>query len=168
MIRVYGLRQNLDPIKAKLSDVINTCMVDALSFPTDKRAHRFIPMDAEDFYYPEGRTDAYTVIEISLMEGRSAEVRKKLIHLLFERIGEIMGIAPIDLVSRPRNMLPFIRRFIPSRCVAFARRPCPGRLSQAPCQPGDSAAEFRQSIFGTEHWRSRASRLLPAIGVSAA
>ena len=69
MIRVYGLRQNLDPIKAKLSDVINGCMVDALSFPTDKRAHRFIPMDAEDFYYPEGRTDAYTVIEISLMEG---------------------------------------------------------------------------------------------------
>ncbi len=97
MIRVYGLRQNLDPIKAKLSDVINTCMVDALSFPTDKRAHRFIPMDAEDFYYPEGRTDAYTVIEISLMEGRSAEVRKKLIHLLFERIGENLGIAPIDL-----------------------------------------------------------------------
>ena len=54
-------------------------------------------MDSEDFYYPEGRTDAYTVIEISLMEGRSAEVRKKLIHLLFKRIGEIMGIAPIDL-----------------------------------------------------------------------
>ena len=97
MIRVYGLRQYLDPIKAKLSDVINTCMVDALSFPTDKRAHRFIPMDAEDFYYPEGRTDAYTVIEISLMEGRSAEVRKKLIRLLFKRIGENLGIAPIDL-----------------------------------------------------------------------
>jgi 5-carboxymethyl-2-hydroxymuconate isomerase len=97
MIRVYGLRQYLDPIKAKLSDAINTCMVDALSFPTDKRAHRFIPMDAEDFYYPEGRTDAYTVIEISLMEGRSAEVRKKLIRLLFKRIGENLGIAPIDL-----------------------------------------------------------------------
>ena len=97
MIRVYGLRQYLDPIKAKLSDVINTCMVDALSFPADKRAHRFIPMDAEDFYYPEGRTDAYTVIEISLMEGRSAEVRKKLIRLLFKRIGENLGIAPIDL-----------------------------------------------------------------------
>ncbi len=97
MIRVYGLRQNLDPIKAKLSDVINGCMVDGLSFPTDKRAHRFIPMDAEDFYYPEGRTDAYTVIEISLMEGRSAEVRKKLIRLLFKRIEENLGIAPIDL-----------------------------------------------------------------------
>ena len=97
MIRIYGLRQRLDPIKAKLSDVINGCMVDALSFPASKRAHRFIPMDAEDFYYPEGRTDAYTVIEISLMEGRSVETRKKLIHLLFERTEGELGIAPEDV-----------------------------------------------------------------------
>jgi len=97
VIRVYGLRKNLDPIKAKLSDVINGCMVDALSFPSDKRAHRFIPMDPEDFFYPDGRTDAYTVIEISLMEGRSAEARKKLIHLLFDRIEENLGIVPHDV-----------------------------------------------------------------------
>ena len=80
MIRIYGIRQKLDPIKAKLSDVINGCMVDALEFPANKRAHRFIPMEEEDFYYPEGRTDAYTVIEIAMMEGRSTETRKKLIH----------------------------------------------------------------------------------------
>lgn len=97
MIRVYGLRNHLDPIKAKLSDVINECMVDALSFPDDKRAHRFIPMDREDFFYPDGRTDAYTVIEISLMEGRSAEARKKLIRLLFDRMEEELGIAPVDV-----------------------------------------------------------------------
>ena len=94
MIRVYGLRKNLGPIRAKLSDVINGCMVDALSFPSDKRAHRIIPMDPENFYC---RTDAYTVIEISLMEGRSAEARKKLIHLLFDRIEENLGIAPHDV-----------------------------------------------------------------------
>ncbi len=97
MIRVYGLRNHLDPIKAKLSDVINECMVDALSFPGDKRAHRFIPMDREDFFYPDGRTEAYTVIEISLMEGRSAEARKKLIRLLFDRMEEELGIAPVDV-----------------------------------------------------------------------
>ena len=48
-------------------------------------------------------------------------------------------------------MLPFIRRSIPSGCVALSRRPCPGRLAQTPCHPGDSAAELRQSISGTEH-----------------
>lgn len=97
MIRIYGIREKLDPIKAKLSDVINQSMVEALSFPSNKRAHRFFPMEREDFYYPEGRSDAYTVIEISLMEGRSKDAKKKLIHLLFSKIETELGIAPVDV-----------------------------------------------------------------------
>lgn len=97
MIRIYGIRTFLDPVKAMLSDVINECMVEALSFPADKRCHRFFPMEKEDFYYPEGRSDAYTVIEISMMEGRSIEAKRRLIHLLFENIEKKTGIAPVDV-----------------------------------------------------------------------
>ena len=97
MIRIYGIRQKLDPIKAELSDVINACMVEALSFPDDKRAHRFFPMAKEDFYYPAGRTDAYIVIEVNMIQGRSQQARKKLIHLLFVRIKEQLGIDPNDV-----------------------------------------------------------------------
>jgi phenylpyruvate tautomerase PptA (4-oxalocrotonate tautomerase family) len=97
MIRIYGIKEHLNPIKAKLSDVVTQCMVDALSFPGNKRAHRIIPMDKENYFYPEGRTDAYTVIEISMMEGRSVEAKKKLIHLLFARIESEVGISPIDV-----------------------------------------------------------------------
>ena len=97
MIRIYGTDGRLNPIKVALSDVINECMVEALSYPTNKRAHRFFPMDTSDFIYPEGRTDRYTVIEISTMEGRSEEARKKLIHLLFDRIESKLGISPIDV-----------------------------------------------------------------------
>ena len=97
MIRVYGIDEKLRPITAELSDVINSCMVDALAFPDNKRAHRFIPLDRRDFYYPEGRSDAYTVIEINMMAGRSVEAKKKLIHLLFERAESQLGILPIDL-----------------------------------------------------------------------
>lgn len=97
MIKIYGLKENLNPIKEELSNIINQCMVDALSFPENKRAHRFIPLEKENFFYPEGRTDSYTVIEISLIEGRSVEARKKLIHLLFDRIEAELGIASIDV-----------------------------------------------------------------------
>lgn len=97
MIRIYGIKEQLNPIKAKLSDVINQCMVEALSYPENKRAHRFFPMNQDDFYSPEGRTDAYTVIEVGMMEGRSVEARKRLIHLLFERIESDLGIKPIDV-----------------------------------------------------------------------
>ena len=74
-----------------MSDVINDCMVEALTFPDDKRAHRFFPMAKADFYYPAGRTDAYIVIEVNMMQGRSQQARKKLIHLLFARIKEKLG-----------------------------------------------------------------------------
>lgn len=97
MIKIYGIKEHLNPIKGTLSDVINECMTEALAFPADKRAHRFFPMAKEDYYYPAGRSEAYTVIEITLIEGRSAAAKKKLIHLLFERIEKNCAIAPVDV-----------------------------------------------------------------------
>ena len=96
-VKVYGIDTQLNPIKAKLSDVIHSCVVDALQFPTDKRAHRFFPLDASDFFYPAGRTDRYTIIEISMFEGRSVEAKKRLIRLLFERIHAELGISNHDV-----------------------------------------------------------------------
>ena len=62
MISIFGLADNLNPIKARMSDVLHGCVVDVLGLPADKRAHRFFPMAREDFYYPGGRSDAYTAI----------------------------------------------------------------------------------------------------------
>lgn len=97
MILIYGIKERLDPIKARLSDCIHHCMREALGIPEDKRAQRFIPLDKADFYYPGGRTDAYTVIEINMMEGRKAETQKRLIKMLFEEIEAKLGIAPVDV-----------------------------------------------------------------------
>jgi len=65
--------------------------------PKDKRAHRFIPLEKEDFLMPGGRTEAYTIIELSMIEGRSIETKKKLIRLLFDRIQERVGITHMDV-----------------------------------------------------------------------
>ena len=96
-IKIYGIKEALNPIKSHLSDVIHSCVVDALAFPQDKRAQRFFPLEAEDFYYPLGRTPRYTIIEISMFEGRTIETKKQLIRLLFERTNAIFGLSPNDL-----------------------------------------------------------------------
>jgi len=96
-VKIYGVKEQLNPIKAQLSDVIHSCVVDALAFPKDKRAHRFFPLEADDFYYPAGRTPRYTIIEISMFEGRSVETKKQLIRLLFERTHQVLGLSPADL-----------------------------------------------------------------------
>ncbi|MCK5707227.1 MAG: tautomerase family protein [Candidatus Aureabacteria bacterium] len=97
MIIIYGIKEKLNPIKAKLSDVIHCCMRETLGMPEDKRAHRFIPMDREDFYYPGGRSDAYTVIEINMIQGREKDTQKTLIKALFEKIEKKLGISPVDI-----------------------------------------------------------------------
>jgi len=97
MIVIYGIKEQLNPVKAKLSDVIDACMQSTLGLPEDKRAHRFIPMDHEDFYYPSGRSDAYTVIEINMIAGREQDTLKLLIKSLFKEIEEQVGIDPVDV-----------------------------------------------------------------------
>ncbi|MCB1667432.1 MAG: tautomerase family protein [Porticoccaceae bacterium] len=97
MIVIYGIREYLNPVKPVLSNIIHNCMMSVLGMPADKRAQRFIPMDKEDFYYPGGRSDAYTVIEINMMEGRQVETKKRLIKRLFLEIENQLSILPIDL-----------------------------------------------------------------------
>jgi phenylpyruvate tautomerase PptA (4-oxalocrotonate tautomerase family) len=85
-VKIYGHRQHLQPVQVALSDAIHSCVVEALQFPENKRAHRFFHLDTDDFYYPGSATARYTIIEISMFEGRSVEAKKHLIRLLFERV----------------------------------------------------------------------------------
>lgn len=96
-IKIYGLREHLAPVREKFSETVHTCAMEALQLPAEKRFHRFILLDAADFLYPADRSERYTIIEISLFEGRSVETKKQLLHLLFRRLQEELQIAPQDL-----------------------------------------------------------------------
>ncbi|MCC6144326.1 MAG: tautomerase family protein [Candidatus Hydrogenedentes bacterium] len=96
-IKIYGIKEKLAPVRERLSEVIHECVMEALQFPADKRAHRFFLMEKEDMLYPTGRTDAYTIIEIAMIEGRTIEARKKLIRLLFDNIRDKVNIQHQDI-----------------------------------------------------------------------
>lgn len=96
-IKIYGRKEYLNPIKARLSDVIHNCAMETLQLPAEKRFHRFFPMEAADFLYPADRSERYTIIEISMFEGRSDKAKKYLIHLLFERLQGELDIPPQDV-----------------------------------------------------------------------
>ena len=96
-IKIYGIREHLDPIKVALSDAVHSCVVEALHFPQDKRAHRFFSMASADFFYPASASPRYTIIEISMFEGRSVDSKKNLIRLLFERVGRACGRLPNEI-----------------------------------------------------------------------
>ncbi len=96
-VKVFGLRDELGTNRAELSEIIHSCVVDALQYPADKRFHRFFPLDRDDFVHPDDRSDRYLIIEILMFEGRSSDSKSDLIRLLFERIGRDLQIPPQDV-----------------------------------------------------------------------
>lgn len=106
-VKIFGLRSTLDLHRQGLSDAIHRSVVEALSYPADKRFHRFIGLAPEDFVFPADRSESYTIIEISMFSGRTTEAKKALIRALYENIGETCGISAQDLeitiVESPRE-----------------------------------------------------------------
>jgi 4-oxalocrotonate tautomerase family enzyme len=96
-IKIYGLRAHIEPIKRRVSDTIHGALVEHLGLPPDKCFHRFFPLDEADFVHPPDRTARYTIIEISMFEGRTTETKKQLIRQLIQRLGTDLGIEPQDV-----------------------------------------------------------------------
>lgn len=96
-IKVYGLGEHLNPLKAQLSQVIHSVMVDVVGLPENKKFQRYFPMVTDDFLFPSDRSAAYTIIEISMFEGRTDQVKKELIQQLFTRMNEQLKLSPNDV-----------------------------------------------------------------------
>jgi phenylpyruvate tautomerase PptA (4-oxalocrotonate tautomerase family) len=95
-IVVYGHAAALRPRIRSLSDAIHEAAVSALQLPSEKRFHRFVPLDPDCFLTPPDRSRDYTVIEVSMFEGRSTETKKLLIAELY-RTTTAIGLSPHDV-----------------------------------------------------------------------
>lgn len=96
-IKIYGQKSSLATLAEPLSKAIHESVMAALAYPAEKKFHRFIALDPAEFLYPSDRSEKYTIIEISMFEGRSVAAKKQLIRLLFEKIEAEVGIAPHDV-----------------------------------------------------------------------
>jgi phenylpyruvate tautomerase PptA (4-oxalocrotonate tautomerase family) len=96
-VKIYGERHHLRRIRDRLSTIIHDVAEDVLGLPKDKRFHRFMLLDDQDFLRPPDRSVAYTIIEISMFEGRNAETKRLLLATLMQRVTDGLGLAPADL-----------------------------------------------------------------------
>ena len=95
-IVVYGHAAALRPRIRSLSDAIHEAAVTALQLPNEKRFQRFVPLDPDCFVTPPDRSRDYTIIEVSMFEGRSTETKKLLISELY-RTTTAIGLSPHDV-----------------------------------------------------------------------
>jgi hypothetical protein len=106
-VKIYGTAERLPGRRAAMSDVIHAALMEAFVLPADKRFQRFFPLAAEDFIYPAGRSADYTIIEITLFEGRTVAAKKTLYRELFRGFEAELGIRADDLeitlIETPRH-----------------------------------------------------------------
>lgn len=96
-VKIYGLKTSLNKIKNELSNIIHKSIVESLSFPKDKKYHRFISLNEDEMIFPNDKSEQYTIIEIMMMEGRATETKKGLIKSLFKNIKQELNIENNDL-----------------------------------------------------------------------
>lgn len=96
-VKIFGNRSFITEKRQQISDAVHMSVMDALSYPREKRFHRFIGLDDGDFIYPEGRSEQYVIIELSMFEGRTVDAKKNLIRTLFSMLDEKVGISPQDV-----------------------------------------------------------------------
>jgi hypothetical protein len=96
-VKIYARRTHLERVRGALSDAIHGVLQDTLGLPADKRFHRFIALDDEDFVHPPDRGEGYTILELVMFEGRSAETKRACLRCLMADVPAACGMPVNDL-----------------------------------------------------------------------
>ncbi|SPL93307.1 putative [[Actinomadura] parvosata subsp. kistnae] len=100
-MKVYGRRDVWAGRQREVSDLLQSCLVSAWGIPEDKRFHRFLLLDADDFVCPQ-RSERYLIIEVVCFTGRSDEAKKALIREIYEKSGFDPEDVEITIIEMPK------------------------------------------------------------------
>ena len=83
--------------KREILHSVRSAIVESLGVPHDRVQQRIIETSAENIDSPETRTDHLTVIEISMLPGRSAVLKQAMYGAIVAHLGETPGIHQHDI-----------------------------------------------------------------------
>jgi phenylpyruvate tautomerase PptA (4-oxalocrotonate tautomerase family) len=69
---------------------------ESLQLPAHDRQIRFIEHRPEHFHIPPGKSENFTLVEITLFAGRGIEAKRALYRAIVNNLG-VLGIAPDDV-----------------------------------------------------------------------
>jgi len=96
IVRVDILEGKPDEYKMALFDAINQSMQLYMGLKDGDRRQILTEHSSQNFEHG-GRSDLYTVIEVSLLAGRSFEAKKNFYRDLVDRLVNNLGIPPNDI-----------------------------------------------------------------------
>jgi len=97
IVRINVRKSRSAEEKSQFCDAVYSALRKALKIPGGGRQLFYVEHAPENFQIPLGRSDDYTIIEITLFAGRSFEAKKKLYQLITQKLGAL-GIASNDIL----------------------------------------------------------------------
>ncbi|MQY06232.1 tautomerase family protein [Actinomadura macrotermitis] len=95
-IKIYGRRDAWAGRQREVSDLLQHSLHETWKLPADKRFHRFLLLEAEDWICPQ-RGDRYLIVEILCFTGRSDDAKRALVRDLYARLLPALELAADDL-----------------------------------------------------------------------
>lgn len=93
---LHRLRDAEPADRQGLLRAINDAMIESLKVPEDTHPVRLCEYDRDAFLIPQGASDAFTLIDITIYPGRSLETRRALYQAVVRALAPF-GIAGLDV-----------------------------------------------------------------------
>jgi len=81
---------------AAVIDAVQSALREALKIPEGDRTLRLIEHPASHFAVPPGRSDKFTLVEITMFSGRSMSAKRTLYQAIVRHLA-VLGVQPLDI-----------------------------------------------------------------------
>ncbi len=83
--------------KKKLLDAIHAALVEAFKIPEDDRMQRLYELEPDNFEIAPGKTENFTLVEITAFKGRSTEAKRQLYSSIVKNLNDSLSVAGSDI-----------------------------------------------------------------------
>ncbi|MES1207644.1 MAG: tautomerase family protein [Pseudomonadota bacterium] len=95
LVRVSRRRGRPAAENQALLDAVHDALVEAFKIPDRDRHQQLLELPPEHFEIPTGRSEAFTLVEITAFPGRSRDAKRALFQAMARRF-ESAGVSPAD------------------------------------------------------------------------
>lgn len=97
-VKIEILKGKSPAYKKAIMDGVHNALVEALKIPEYDRNQRLYELDKENFEISANKTESFTLIELTIFQGRSKEAKKNLYQKIAENLEKNPGIQKSDIM----------------------------------------------------------------------
>lgn len=97
LVRIDMIKGKSPEYKKTMLDIVHNGLIKAMGIEDWDRFQRIVEFDKENFEIPEGKTDDFVIIELTIFPGRTKEQKKDAIETITSDLNKDLGINFTDV-----------------------------------------------------------------------